>query len=154
MVRPERRRAQPQVPFKTCRDWLRRCRPFNTLRPKRSGRPIVDFAHRPNCTGPDPFTEQASRLGCLIANGDLCCDAGLSRDLGYTPGLGDRMSQWLLAEYVLALFHRRDRNYRVRVIRCANDYRIQVSLFLEQFPIVYVCGAALILTRSCLARIV
>src|SRR5207253_5860431 len=66
-----RGRAEPEVPIQTVRYGFGFLGAFETLRPKRTVRPVCDFAHRTDGAIPNPFTEQAGGFGGLVTDSDL-----------------------------------------------------------------------------------
>src|SRR5437762_11616089 len=68
---PFRGRAQPQVPVKSVRNRIGLRGSFDSLRPERTARPIVNFPHSPNHSRGNPLGQNPARVGSFVGDGDL-----------------------------------------------------------------------------------
>src|ERR1700745_26635 len=98
--------AEPEVPIEAFGDGLCVFRALDRLCPEWPTGPVDHLAHRSDGSAPNPFAQQASILGCLVGNRNLCGHPGLASDFGDALGLIDRVSQRFLAEDVFFLLHR------------------------------------------------
>src|SRR5260370_4839842 len=149
-----RRRAEPEVPIETFGDGFGLLWAFDALRPVRTAGPVGDFAHRADGTVPNPFAEQASGLGGLVANGNLSGDAGFTRDFGEAARFIDGVGQRLLAEDVFALLHRRSGDGGMKMVRGADNDGVEIVLLVEQLAEVIVGGTAAILAGALLGGVI
>ena len=131
VVRPHRRRPDPQVPVEPVRHGGRVGRPRHALRPDRPVRPAVHFVHLADRAVLDPLLDQADALARAPLVAHLGDDLVLARGLGQRPRLGHRARQRLLHVDVLAELHRRHRDDGVGVVRRRDDDGVDVLLLLE-----------------------
>ena len=105
----------------------------------------MDFAHGTDGAVPNPLAKQTCSFRGLIADGNLRGHARLARDLGDLPRFGNGVGEGLLAEDVFAFFHRRRGDDGVEMVRRADHNGVYVFLFLQQFAVIAVSSAAIVL---------
>jgi hypothetical protein len=96
----------------------------------------MHLAHRANHARPQHFNGDAQRLAGMRLVAHLRGDLRFTRCLAHLPRFPRGMHQRLLAVDMLARLQREHHRQRVRVVRRADDHRVDVFLTLEHAPIV------------------
>ena len=92
----------------------------------------VRFGHVADCAVGDPFPDQAHVLGGVALVAYLCDYLVLDGGLAKGADLGHRVRQGLLAIHVLAALDRIHAGHRMRVVRRADDYRVDLLVELVE----------------------
>ena len=142
VIRPPRRRAEPEVPVQVSRHGRRVLGPFDALGPikrqlapmRGAVRPDMDLAHRPDGAVGEPFVDQpvAFERHALVAH--LGGHLRLPGRLGHRPRLVNRARQRFLAVHVLAVLEGRHRHHGVEVIGRGDHHCIDALFLLEHHP--------------------
>ncbi len=144
MVRPHRRRADPEVPVHSERDGRRIARAVAPLGAPvgvapgviRQVAPGVDLGHVADQPGRDPFADEPHALSRMTLDPHLRCDLGFRGRPGQGPGFEDAVGEGLLRVHVLAELHRRQGDHRVGVVGCRDDNGVDILLLLQHDAVV------------------
>ena len=146
VVRPVRRRAEPDVPIQFCRQRRRLFRPGAPLRtpafvsPRivRQAAPGIHLAHLADGAVPDPFTNRPQVIRRVALDAHLRHQPQLLRRLGQQAGFIYIVRERFLAIDMFAGLHGGHGNQCVRVIRRGDKHRLNVFLLVEHLAVVRV----------------
>ena len=140
MVGPLRGGPQPEVPVKPGRDGLGLGRTLDPLGPDGPVRPGMDLAHGAQRAGPDQLDHAAGAEFTVSLVSHLGCHLVFLCRGPHEPGLGDRVSQGLLAVDVLPQRHGHQRCRGMMMVRGRDGDGIQPLLLLQHLAIVGIAG--------------
>src|SRR5256884_1032937 len=128
MIRPHRRRADPQVPVNVFGDGRRVGGAFDALRPDWAVRPGVHFAYRADHVGLNPFDGGAERIAGVAAVAHLRGDLVFARGAGELARFVEVVRERLLAVNMLAELDGGHRGDGVVVVGNGHHHSVNVPL--------------------------
>jgi len=132
MVRPMRRRAEPQVPVQVLRHGRGLCRAL--VATVAGTGPDVDLVDGADRTGPDEFHDPPVVVAGVNLGADLGGHLLLAGQVRHDPRLLDRVRQRLLAVDVLAHPKGHGRGRGMRVVRRRDDDGVDAAVHLAKHP--------------------
>ena len=108
----------------------------------------MHFADGANRAGPNPFAEDTSVFGSLIADGDLSGDSGFPSDFRDAARFVNCVRERLLAKNVFAFAHGCCSDDGVKMVGGTDNDSIDVLLFVEKFAEIVIRRASFILAGA------
>ena len=152
MIGAVERGPQPERPVETLRYLRRLGWNGRILRPHRPVGPIVDFPQRADDAVVDPAlnrTNVGAVAGGKKVRGDLRSAGGLDNQPGFMKPVGNR----LMHQDVLAFFHGRNGDRRVKMVGRHDFERVHVLFLFQKLPKIRIGSATVELLRSPLVGI-
>src|ERR1044071_1355754 len=117
LVRANRGRSQPQVPFEICWYWIFARRSCNALRPDGPIGPDMDLFNRPNHSSVHDFNRPTQPFFRAALVTHLCDYSMFFCQVSKVPGFEDGLRQRLLAINMFAHFDGSRGDNRVQMVR-------------------------------------